>query len=145
MTTLSHTPAYIIRQFCINELLVGDNNASEWPSFVSSLPTYEEVGNDAVCFTNIEPVLLGRIIRDGSHPERYGVQIRFRAFDSEAAWKKGRDVQDALDSLLRESITIDSVAYVIGDANRSTSLLPMGYEDETRLYHIATNYTITIE
>ena len=143
-TTLSHSPANILRAYLIDQAIVGAENEFEWPSFISRMPTFEEVGDDAVMFTDTPGRLLGRILRTGENPERYGVQIRFRSYDSDKCWRKAKSVQDALDTVLYETITIDAVSYVIQDVNRTSSLMPMGYEEETRLYHVSSNYTITI-
>lgn len=144
MADLQHSPARILRQHLIDQELIGDNNSIVWPSFIAHLPTYEEVGDDAVLLTDIEGRMLGRILRTGEQAERPGIQIRFRSFDADKCWVKAKAVQKHLDAVLNQSVTVDGTDYTLYSVHRTSSLLPMGYEKETRLYHVSSNYTITI-
>lgn len=145
MTELQHSPARILRQYLIDADKVGINDSTIWPSFIAHMPTYEEVGGDAVLFTDTEGRMLGRILRTGEQPERYGIQVRFRSFDADKCWAKAKTIQKHLDTVVNQTVTVEEQTYTINSVHRTTSLLPMGYESETRLYHVSSNYTITIE
>lgn len=145
---MNHSASLIIQKALQDAALVGDYDAVSWPSFISSAPDGESTPDNIVSFYDTEGLELGRRLDGGAYSDRNGVQLRARAVAYQDGWDKMTAIQSFLDSLHRLTVSIGTDTYMIHTSTRTSPLLPIGNEDNTKrrfLFTLNILLTITIE
>lgn len=134
----SHSPAHILRQLLIDDLTVGDHQASDWASVVSNLPDDDSLPDNSVGFYNTGGILDGRLMGTGKVVHHPGVMIRVRSDSDPTAYDKADTIYSRLGTIKREQVTIATETYRIESITVTTDIVFIG-ESENRA---RTSYTI---
>jgi beta-lactam-binding protein with PASTA domain len=144
-STIDYTPAEILVEYYIGQGIF-DRIAPkvEWPVYVSHLPGGKEQ-QQASAFTDSEPFSDGRLMF-GTHIEHGSVQCRVRARDFNTAKQKMAEVVNKAELIKRTIVTMpDGQVFRLDNVSRSSGVLPMGVEPETRLFLYSVNFVTTIK
>ena len=118
------------------------SQAASWPLYVAFLPAREN-GNDSAVITETTGVLDGRYA-DGVYVEHYGSQLRVRSLSYSEGYLKTYNASLELNSILNTPITLDGVFYRINNVSRTSSVIPLGVEENGRGFSFSVNFLTTI-
>jgi hypothetical protein len=93
--------------------------------------------------TETTGVLDGRYA-DGVYVEHYGSQLRVRSLSYSKGYLKTYNASLELNSILNTPITLDGVFYRINNVSRTSSVIPLGVEENGRGFSFSVNFLTTI-
>ena len=138
-----HTSAEILAQYMMDVgIFEMPSQAASWPLYVAFLPASEE-GKDSAVFTETTGVLDGRY-SDGIYVEHYGSQLRVRSFSYSAGFLKAVEASQKLNAILNMQVSLDGVLYRINNVSRTSSVIPLGVEENGRGFSFSVNFLTTI-
>ena len=138
-----HTSAEILAYYLISiGIFDMPSQAASWPLYVAFLPAREN-GNDSAVITETTGVLDGRYA-DGVYVEHYGSQLRVRSLSYSEGYLKTYNASLELNSILNTPITLDGVFYRINNVSRTSSVIPLGVEENGRGFSFSVNFLTTI-
>lgn len=138
-----HTSAEILAHYLISiGIFDMPSQAASWPLYVAFLPAREN-GNDSAVITETTGVLDGRYA-DGVYVEHYGSQLRVRSLSYSEGYLKTYNASLELNSILNTPITLDGVFYRINNVSRTSSVIPLGVEENGRGFSFSVNFLTTI-
>lgn len=138
-----HTSAEILAHYLISiGIFDMPSRAASWPLYVAFLPAREN-GNDSAVITETTGVLDGRYA-DGVYVEHYGSQLRVRSLSYSEGYLKTYNASLELNSILNTPITLDGVFYRINNVSRTSSVIPLGVEENGRGFSFSANFLTTI-
>jgi hypothetical protein len=138
-----HTSAEILAQYMMDVgIFEMPSQAASWPLYVAFLPAREN-GNDSAVITETTGVLDGRYA-DGVYVEHYGSQLRVRSLSYSEGFLKTYNASQELNSILNTPITLDGVFYRINNVSRTSSVIPLGVEENGRGFSFSVNFLTTI-
>ena len=99
-----YSPADVLAQHFIDEN-ISSNQEDDlgWPQFVNHMP---EKGNEAVCVYDTTARKQGRIQATGETITQPTIQIRIRANTHPEGWKKGSEIEQAMDAVKRTVVNM---------------------------------------
>lgn len=140
--SLNHSPAYVIWQLLVDQNLATDpDNESTWPAYINNnshdvddlIVVYDTQGRDS-----------GKNQPSSELQEHHGLQFRIRASASQDAFSKANAIQQTLDGLTNESVTISTDTYTVYSINTSPIIRIGKEQPEDRLYLYTLNVTAAI-
>lgn len=138
-----HTSAEILAHYLISiGIFDMPSRAASWPLYVAFLPAREN-GNDSAVITETTGVLDGRYA-DGVYVEHYGSQLRVRSLSYSEGYLKTYNASLELNSILNTPITLDGVFYRINNVSRTSSVIPLGVEENGRGFSFSVNFLTTL-
>lgn len=138
-----HTSAEILAQYMMDVgIFEMPSQAASWPLYIAFLPAREN-GNDSAVITETTGVLDGRYA-DGMYVEHYGSQLRVRSLSYSDGYLKTYNASQELNSILNTPITLDGVFYRINNVSRTSSVIPLGVEENGRGFSFSVNFLTTI-
>ena len=138
-----HTSAEILAQYMMDVgIFEMPSQAASWPLYVAFLPAREN-GNDSAVITETTGVLDGRYA-DGVYVEHYGSQLWVRSLSYSEGYLKTYNASLELNSILNTPITLDGVFYRINNVSRTSSVIPLGVEENGRGFSFSVNFLTTI-
>lgn len=136
MTYIDHDPSDIFRQLLVDlglGTLPEDDGA--WPIFDQAEP---ESPDNCITIFDTEGRTHGRIMATGQLVEHYGIQIRVRSNRRNDGKAKVRAIEYAVDRSIRlntvslaEDTGTATANYTVWSFNRTTQVLPLGFESPT--------------
>jgi len=138
-----HTSAEILAHYLISiGIFDMPSHGASWPLYVAFLPAREN-GNDSAVITETTGVLDGRY-SDGIYVEHYGSQLRVRSFSYSAGFLKAVEASQKLNAILNMQVSLDGVLYRIKNVSRTSSVIPLGVEENGRGFSFSVNFLTTI-
>ncbi|MDD3034705.1 MAG: hypothetical protein PHT25_08930, partial [Bacteroidales bacterium] len=123
-----HTSAEILAQYMMDVgIFEMPSQAASWPLYIAFLPAREN-GNDSAVIAETTGILDGRYA-DGKYVEHYGSQLRVRSLSYSEGYLKTYNASLELNSILNTPITLDGVFYRINNVSRTSSVIPLGVEE----------------
>lgn len=137
---LSHTPARIVKEWLVASALAGDDG-NEWVAFHGTKPATPDL---VVVVWNYFGRLDARLMA-GEFPEHFGIQIYFRGLADEAMAPKMKEVEAALAAVRRTPVVVeDTFNYLFHSWSRTSSLIPMGEEENNKRRQFTLNGLVVI-
>lgn len=135
------TPAYVLATLIKNAGHIQEHDSVDpiWPYFLSRQP---DDPTQCVTLYNAAPRLDGRNM-DGTRITHPGVQIRSRASKETHAYEILRVIGDYTDTILREDVTVESVAYRVQNTTLTSGILPLG-STEDKNHQFTLNLIMTL-
>lgn len=145
---MNHPPSRIVQELIVLESagLFNDPEASAgvvWPLYISSIPQGTGVPNDCGCVYDTAGELSTRMMASGFNVQKYGIQVKTRSMDPNAAFVRLRAVALILERIRNYIVTLDEDTYVVENVEQSTPPVPIG-EDERRLAHVTLNLLVSL-
>lgn len=138
---LTHPPEKIIRQLLI-DLALG-TTSGDWTTYYTFQP---DTPNNSLCVYGTPGRSGNRDMNSGEKEDFQGIQIRVRAEAEDAGYLKAQQIQAALDQdVQRIGVTVSSVGYLIWNMSRTTGIIPLGFDGQTRRRLWTMNYLATIQ
>lgn len=138
-----HTSAEILAQYMMDAgIFEMPSHGANWPLYIAFLPAREN-GNDSAVIAETTGVLDGRYA-DGVYVEHYGSQLRVRSLSYSDGYLKTYNASLELNSILNAPITLDGVFYRINNVSRTSSVIPLGVEENGRGFSFSVNFLTTI-
>jgi hypothetical protein len=138
-----HTSAEILAQYMMDVgIFEMPSQAANWPLYIAFLPAREN-GNDSAVIAETTGILDGRYA-DGKYVEHYGSQLRVRSLSYSEGYLKTYNASQELNSILNTPITLDGVFYRINNVSRTSSVIPLGIEENGRGFSFSVNFLTTI-
>ena len=138
-----HTSAEILAQYMMDVgIFEMPSQAASWPLYIAFLPAREN-GNDSAVIAETTGILDGRYA-DGKYVEHYGSQLRVRSLSYSEGYLKTYNASLELNSILNTPITLDGVFYRINNVSRTSSVIPLGVEENGRGFSFSVNFLTTI-
>lgn len=138
-----HTSAEILAHYLISiGIFDMPSHGASWPLYVAFLPAREN-GNDSAVIAETTGILDGRYA-DGKYVEHYGSQLRVRSLSYSEGYLKTYNASLELNSILNTPITLDGVFYRINNVSRTSSVIPLGVEENGRGFSFSVNFLTTI-
>ncbi len=138
-----HTSAEILAQYMMDVgVFEMPSQAASWPLYIAFLPAREN-GNDSAVIAETTGILDGRYA-DGKYVEHYGSQLRVRSLSYSEGYLKTYNASLELNSILNTPITLDGVFYRINNVSRTSSVIPLGVEENGRGFSFSVNFLTTI-
>jgi len=138
-----HTSAEILAKYMMSlGIFEMPSRAASWPLYVAFLPAREN-GNDSAVIAETTGILDGRYA-DGKYVEHYGSQLRVRSLSYSEGYLKTYNASLELNSILNTPITLDGVFYRINNVSRTSSVIPLGVEENGRGFSFSVNFLTTI-
>jgi len=138
-----HTSAEILAHYLISiRIFDMPSHGASWPLYVAFLPAREN-GNDSAVIAETTGILDGRYA-DGVYVEHYGSQLRVRSLSYSEGYLKTYNASLELNSILNTPITLDGVFYRINNVSRTSSVIPLGVEENGRGFSFSVNFLTTI-
>lgn len=141
---MNHTPAQVVRMLLLNYVLGTEpEDELDWPIFFDHMP---DGPDEAICVYHTQGRMQGRIHITGENIEQYGIQIKVRAATRSVARRRMELIMEAMDlQVLRDYVELDDDGYTVQSMNRTSSLLPDGYDTpSSQRRSFTTNYTASI-
>jgi len=141
---ISVSPASILKEFVSDELdELLDSGETAWSIYIGAQPP---TPSNCITIYDTQGILDGRLIDDGEVITHFGIQIRVRSKEYEDGWEKITDICSILNAGKNETITKDSVDYLLNGANQTTPVTPLGVEIESkRRFLFTVNYILTLK
>ncbi|NCC62890.1 MAG: hypothetical protein EOM12_18705, partial [Verrucomicrobiae bacterium] len=137
-----HTSAEILAHYLISIVIFDmPSQAASWPLYIAFLPAREN-GNDSAVIAETTGILDGRYA-DGKYVEHYGSQLRVRSLSYSEGYLKTYYASLELNSILNTPITLDGVFYRINNVSRTSSVIPLGVEENGRGFSFSVNFLTT--
>jgi len=140
---MTHSPAQIMSQAMIDASLFTVPGSSDWPLYISVLPSADGVADQAACVYDVAPVSMGRILR-GDHCWKHGVQLMVRDPSYTTGWAKAAASVRALELMHMVNVVIDDTAYLIDSVGLTTHVLSLG-QDEYRRAMFTVNMLVMLK
>lgn len=147
---LDHSPARIVKQLLLDLTLGTEVTADdEWPVFLEMMPDAEDtdtVPANVITVYTTAATMLDRHMVDGEYAEYHGIQFIIRSTNRSVGYAKAKAILESMDkSILRTNATIGASTYKVWCMNRSSDVIHLGAESETRRRRFSLNYTMTVE
>lgn len=120
--SLNHSPAEILYQFLVDSDVIGDHTDASWPSFVNNNPPELD---SFIMIKDTAGRTQGKIQVTSETVMKYGVQV-VTTSDQLSSFRKMDEIKEALETVLRELVTIDSDSYTIQAVALSSPIIAMG-------------------
>jgi hypothetical protein len=142
---LNASPATILREYItFITLLQTPSGSSVWPCYIGSMPDGDFIEDDCACAYDTSGWLDGRIM-DGPSIEHFGVQLMIRSREYQDGWDKADSICSALSAVLNYPIDYGDDSFVIYNVSRTTPIVSLGNERETKRRFLFTiNFLTTI-
>lgn len=143
-------PSDIVYQWLLEQGFVSnpeDSGVPTWPCYVSSLPEDDSVSTEAVCVYDTTPALDGRLQSTAEQIIHYGIQIKVRSLNYAEGWSKIHSIAEALDTVKRVTVQIESgVSYMLEAATRISGPLSIGTDPSSAKLsrQFTVNFSITV-
>ena len=151
MTTnqLNHTPAEIISQWLIvNSQAQHPKEADDWSQFIGILPEARpenKVPINASCVYDVAGLTDGKIHRTKKTTVHPGINVQVRSEDRNLGWRHSTHLFNKLDGIKRETIKLpDDGDYLIHGCRMTTTIIPLGFQQEGNYYLFSLNLITTI-
>lgn len=145
-STMLNSPAEILRASLIAGalgVLISTSPTGAWPIFVGHMP---DTPDNVMCVYDTAGIKDGRLMRTGKTIKHFGWQVRVRATEYDDGFVKIAMVADYLDTVLRETVVISSVTYVIQSVTQTSGPFSIGQESEAkRRENFTLNGTMTLQ
>ena len=144
--TLDVSPAILIRQYIIDDLLLlqSPSGAATWPCYIGSMPDGDLISHDCACIYDTTGVKDGRLMI-GPTIQHYGIQLMIRSEEYQDGWEKIDDICSALDAVVQIDLIYNGETYRVHNISRSGSILPLGNEPNTkRRFLFTANFLVTV-
>jgi hypothetical protein len=125
-----HSPAEVIRQLLIDfDLGTLPSTNGEWPVYSTREPDRKDqmiVTLDQLGFTS------GRSMTSGASFDHHGIQIIVRAKDHRTGYARASRIRETLlRSVIRRTVVVDEVPYVVPCINKVSEVLTLGVDAPT--------------
>lgn len=153
MTT---SPARVLLAYFIEEGALkkwGEASRTQWAGTVGQMPDGQGVNDNLVTIYNTGTYYQGRYAT-GGRPDKYNVQIRIRSKTEDDGFRKGVELQEILDAVVRYSLVVtpensdlpdgETELVRIDAANTFVGLAAMGQEEKNRRFHHTINVRLTL-
>lgn len=135
------TAARVVQQLLVDlGLGVLGGTTGSWPIYKGYKPNTPD---DCIVVYNSGAEMDGRIQSTGAEITHPAIQILIRSATDDAAESKGLAIQDVLQDIRRELVTVSSTTYLIQGIHRRTDLTPIGEEEKSRRRLFTINYVLT--
>ena len=145
-SSMLNSPAEILRASLIVGslgVLISTSPTGAWPIFVSHMP---DTPDNVMCVYDTAGIKDGRLMRTGRTIKHHGWQVRVRAIEYDDGFVKIVMVADWLDTVLRETIVISGITYVIQSITQTSGPFAIGQEPEAKRREAFTlNGTMTLQ
>ena len=138
---LTHLPSVIVRNYLVQENVVGLPDSTFWPGYAEGLQ--HEI-DDMVAINTTEGVLDGRNQKTGEYWHHPGLQIHVRGKKMEEAWERINAVKKKLEEAYRVTVAVEAASYVLVACRLTSDILNIG-RDENGRKNLTLNLTITVE
>ena len=142
--SLAHSPSEIIQNLVVNlGLGVLPPASGSWPVYRANIPNTPD---NVISVIGTAGVLQGRIQPIGTTREHFGLQLTVRGTTHTIGDAKARAIATSFDTdVLRDSVTIDSIVYVVQAITRKSGPIPLGDESpESKRQLFTLNITASI-
>ena len=141
---LSESPASVLSTYIVSlGYMTVPSASSDWPLYISHLPDGDEVNDDAGALFDTTPLKDGRLMT-GPIVQHFGVNLMIRSIDYDDGWDKINEISSAFDAVAQETVTRNSVDYLIENIARG-GVNPIGIEEGTkRRYLFTTDFLLTM-
>ena len=144
-STMLHSPAEILRASLIAGglgVLRSESPLGDWPIFVGHMPDTPDI---IICVYDTAGVKDGRLMT-GKTIRHHGWQIRVRTTEYDTGFVKMEMLADYLDTVLRETVVIDGITYVIQVVVQTSGPVSIGQEpDAKRRENFTLNGIMTLQ
>lgn len=140
---LNHSPADILLQELIDSSIVDTTGTATpaWEGRVNRVvdePDYLVIVNDTQGEEQHREMAGDTIVFAG-------VQVRIRAENYLAVFRKANEIQDHFDTVRNASVTVDSDSYEIHAIHRVGNAIPLGKSDDDQREHFVINATLFVK
>lgn len=138
---LTHPPEKIIRQLLLN--LGHGTETGDWTTYYTFQP---DAPNNSLCVYGPVGRSGNRDMNSGEKQDFHGIQVRVRAESQDTGYLKAQQIQAALDQdVQRTGVVVSSVGYLIWNMSRSSGIISLGFDGQTRRRLWTMNYLATIQ
>lgn len=145
--TILTSPAYVLASYIIENVIGSMTNPADeddWPLYVSFMPDNPDIETNLGVLYDGPGMLDGRLM-DGPVIQHHGLQLRIRSESYTIGWAKMEEIVSALDTVIRETITVGGEEYLILNVKRGGLITSLGVEGGTRNRRIfTTDFVITL-
>lgn len=139
---LNHSPADVVRRLLIQLGHGVDPPTNAWPVYASRIPSSPDA---VVRVTETADRDQGRRMNDGERAEMHGVQIMVRHAEYATGFAKAREIARSLDvDVYDETVTISGAVYNVHQVSRTTGVLSLGDEPETKRSLFTVNVDVSL-
>jgi hypothetical protein len=128
---LSHPASEVLRKYLLNQGEVDLPGVGSWPCLLTYLMDGVDVNNLIAIFDDA-PSLDGRDMNSGGVMFHYGVVIRLRSSVYETGYLKMFDMFSLLASVVRETVSLDAITYLIHTISNRSGVVSLGLERGTK-------------
>lgn len=142
---MNHTVSDIVATYLISQgILQIPGISATWPIYVGHLPG-GKLQRQAAVITDTPATRDGRLMHTGEVIEHPNFQIRVRSEVYQTALLKLQEIATTFDPITNTTVVMGVDSYSIKNISRTSSIIPMGVEPETRLFLFSANFLITIK
>jgi len=139
------SPSEVLKTFFVVDGLLGDYDATEWPSFFAFMPDDKTIPNNVVCIYDEDGKAELKSMRSNDVVEHPKVEIHARATTYSEAYAKLKSLQDALDRYRYSYTKVGDYYYAIINATRKGTIKNLGQATGTqRRFIAAMTYNLTL-
>jgi len=146
--SLQTSPAYILASYIIAEAIGSMTDPvddDDWPLYVSYMPDSSDIKTNCGCVYDTSGVKDGRLM-EGPVTQFFGIQLKIRCSSPINGYAKAEAIAIALDAVVNDTVTIDSVVYKIKDVGRTSPVISLGVEEGTKNRRLFTvNFIVTLK
>lgn len=135
------TPNEIAARWLANDLGLTVGGSSDFATFIGRMPQNPE---RAIAVFGTQGITQGRIQATGQVVDFPGLQFLVRSNGYDVGSRKAYEVLAAIDSCRREVVSISGTDYMIHSLTRTSDVLPIGQDQDTKLDKFTINVTASI-
>lgn len=134
---MNHSPAQVLAQLLIDGSIgvaVPDVQTTkpDWAIYTNYLPDSEHESDQILCIFDTAGLIDGRDQRSKQSIDHPGWQVRVRSLGFQVGWAKISAVSQFLDSVARQSVTVDSSVYTVQGVHRTSPIIPLSPSENDR-------------
>lgn len=122
-------PEILFEVFYDLNIITDPEENKPWVGFINTLP---DKPNEAVAFFDSSTETQGRIQKTGETIAFHEVQIRVRSTRSNLASKKMKEIEQALDEILKYEVSVDEERYLVHATHRMNTSVYIGQDESDR-------------
>ena len=143
---MNYSPSAVIVQYLVDENLFSyPSRNGTWPVYIDYFPGGKKKQTGGVV-SSTQGLMDGREMESGKVIDHPGIQIMVRTKTYDKGYEKILSVCSDFETVNNKSVVMrDSTIYTLCNISRISSILPMGIEEETRLFLFSVNFIITMK
>lgn len=138
------SPAGVMAQYLVDVSVASIPPATPWPVYISLTPAGPGIPNELLVAYDTNGLLDGRPMRTGQTYQHEGIQLRIQSTRYDVGFAKALQLLNTVDSINRTTVLTSAGDFVLHNASRTTTIVPLGPDPDTRRQLFTLNVRLSL-